>query len=630
MEQRGWKSTAAYIALLASAFVLAVVSSYLFGPQMDNFAYDQLIERLPPKPWTPRAVILAIDEKTLAKSGGLEHIREPLAQSLRLVAAAKPKAVAVDVILADNKPELQPDRDLAQALCSVPNLVLSAEIVDGAFEYPLPQFRRCAAAIGHVYTFQDLSDSRTRVLPLDRQAGRQRLWALALEAFRLSRGVPVIQESRDELDVGSAVLPVPKTVWYNGPRFSKRELDARLMRIEFDPTPIPRVSMQGLVENPALSSQFTGKVVFVGLTAVAELRDRLFTPHDPWLPVPGIEINAESFETMDHGLFLTDVSFVPTLGFSLLLLIAAGLSFRYLPGLWAYIGGLTVLAATVVVPYLCFGAGRVLAVSTPFFVAWFGVLTAAGYYYFVVRRNWRIEQASRTRYQQAMQFVTHEMRTPLSAIQGSSELISRYALTEDKRKQIANLINSESKRLARMVEVFLSVERLSAGQIELKRELINVRDMVELCSGRARPLADRKHIGINLGPIDPALQFTGDHELIEYACYNLLTNAIKYSPRETQVTVSALKQDGFVRIAVLDQGIGMDQKEVKQIFQKFYRTKKAEQSGEAGTGIGLSIVQQIVEQHGGQIEVASQPGVGSCFTLVMPAAVSAPAAAERH
>ena len=76
----------------------------------------------------------------------------------------------------------------------------------------------------------------------------------------------------------------------------------------------------------------------------------------------------------------------------------------------------------------------------------------------------------------------------------------------------------------------------------------------------------------------------------------------------------------MIRIAVKDQGIGMDQKEVKQIFQKFYRTKKAEESGEAGTGIGLSIVQQIVEQHGGRIEVTSQPGAGSCFTLDLPAA----------
>jgi two-component system sensor histidine kinase SenX3 len=102
---------------------------------------------------------------------------------------------------------------------------------------------------------------------------------------------------------------------------------------------------------------------------------------------------------------------------------------------------------------------------------------------------------------------------------------------------------------------------------------------------------------------------------------------VKYSPQRTEVTVSAALHAGRVRIAVRDQGIGMDQKEVKQIFQKFYRTKKAEESGEAGTGIGLSIVQQIVEQHGGQIEVISQPGAGSCFTLVLPAASQAPAAA---
>ena len=119
---------------------------------------------------------------------------------------------------------------------------------------------------------------------------------------------------------------------------------------------------------------------------------------------------------------------------------------------------------------------------------------------------------------------------------------------------------------------------------------------------------------------------------MEYACYNLLTNAVKYSPQRTEVTASAWKEDSWIHIAVKDQGIGMDQKEVKQIFQKFYRTKKAEESGEAGTGIGLSIVQQIVEQHGGRIEVTSRPGAGSCFTVVMAARAAAgvSAAAERH
>jgi signal transduction histidine kinase len=169
-----------------------------------------------------------------------------------------------------------------------------------------------------------------------------------------------------------------------------------------------------------------------------------------------------------------------------------------------------------------------------------------------------------------------------------------------------------------MVEIFLNVERLSAGQMELKRQPIPLKEMVDVCVERVKPLGERKHIAITLEPISEELQLSGDRELMEYACYNLLTNAVKYSPQRTEVRISGWRDDGHVRIAVKDQGIGMDRKEVKQVFQKFYRTKKAEESGEAGTGIGLSIVQQIVEQHGGRIEVTSEPGVGSCFTVVVP------------
>jgi signal transduction histidine kinase len=373
-------------------------------------------------------------------------------------------------------------------------------------------------------------------------------------------------------------------------------------------------------------------VAFVGVTSLTEVRDRLITPVSPGTQAAGIVIHANAFETMAQGLFLTDVSGGWAVLFSLALVVATGLVFRYMPGWWAYAGGLTVLAAAHVTPYLLFTHRLVFPLAMPAIAAWFSTLAAAGYYHLVVRRNWRVEQAARTRYQQAMQFVTHEMRTPLSAIQGSSELISRYSLNEDKRQQIAKLINSESKRLARMVEVFLSVERLSAGQMELKQESIAIKQMMEVCVARAGPLAERKHITVTLQPIAEDLQITGDRELMEYACYNLLTNAIKYSPQRTEVTISAGKDDQHVRMAVSDQGIGMDQKEVKRIFQKFYRTKKAEQSGEAGTGIGLSIVQQIVEQHAGRIEVVSRPGEGSCFTVVLPAVAHAPASsvAERN
>jgi len=335
---------------------------------------------------------------------------------------------------------------------------------------------------------------------------------------------------------------------------------------------------------------------------------------------------------MAQGMFLTDVGTLWENLICLALLVAIGLAFRYLPGWWAYGAGGLLLLVAILIPYVFFLNQRVFPFATSFMVAWLGALTAAVYYHLVVRRNLSIEQRSRERYQQAMHFVTHEMRTPLSAIQGSSELISRFPLTEEKRKQVALLINSESKRLARMVEIFLNVERLSAGQMELKREAISVKQMVEVCVERVRPLAERKHIAITLEPVSEDLTVTGDRELLEYACYNLLTNAVKYSPQRTEVTAFARRHDSWIHVSVKDQGIGMDQKEVKQIFQKFYRTKKAEESGEAGTGIGLSIVQQIVEQHGGRIEVTSRPGAGSCFTVVMAARTAAgvSAAAERY
>ena len=608
MARLNWKSTASYVALLAAALVVAVVGSWMFGAQLDNYAYDYMFRLYRPPPWQPQSVLLAIDERTLSSvRGGIHAIRQPLAAALRLIAPATPKAVAVDVILAERSQDPAVDTALAQAFQATPNLVLSCELIDDGrqWEDPLEEFRR-GAALGHVYADPDKNDTVTRVIPLEKRSGHLRRWALSLEAFRLSRAASII-ESPTDLQVGSTVIPVRG--------------DGRSMRVRFIPSnmlPIPSVSMKDLLDDPTLATKFTGKVVFVGVTAITEVRDRLLTPNAFSRQTSGIEINAQAFETMAQGLFITDVSDFWVLLFRLGLAVAAGLAFRYLPGWQAYAASVLILAAAGVAPYVFFTNRSVLSFSTPASAAVLGTMTAAAYYHLVVRRNLHIEQAARARYQQAMHFVTHEMRTPLSAIQGSSELISRYALTDEKRKQIALLINSESKRLARMVEIFLNVERLSAGQMELKRQPIPVKEMMDVCVERVKPLGERKHIAVTLEPIAEELELTGDRELMEYACYNLLTNAVKYSPQRTEVRVSGWRDDGHIRIAVADQGIGMDQKEVKQVFQKFYRTRKAEESGEAGTGIGLSIVQQIVEQHGGRIEVTSEPGVGSCFTVVVP------------
>jgi len=636
MTRRAGKLQFAYAALLAISFAAALVVAWSAGEQLDRNAYDYMFRLYRPKSWSTQSIILAIDEQTLNQHGGMTQIRRPLAEGLRRVALAHPRVVAVDVMLpaASNAAD---DRLLQQSLRATHNLVLAADLIDGGaqWEEPLPEFRKAAAAVGHVHVQPD-PDYITRSIPLEKvsAATRQRRWALALEAFRLSRGVP-ITESPDDVEVGDTVIPAPRN--QSPARWHSPSYDGRLMRIRYMPPDgprIPKVSLKRLLEDPVLQTQFKDKVVFVGLTAQTEARDRLATPYSAadGTPMMGVEINANAFETMSSGQFLTDapVAWVP--GMCLLIAVSAGVAFAYLPGWALYAAGPLILVAAHVTPYVFFTHNLVFSFVAPAATGWLSTVTAAGWQLLVVRRSLRKSEAERMRYQQAMHFVTHEMRTPLSAIQGSSELISRYALSEEKRKQIALLINSESKRLARMIEVFLNVEKLSAGQMELKKESISIKDLVDVCILRTQPLADRKHIGITLDAIAGDLLVTGDRELMEYACYNLLTNAVKYSPQRTQVTVSGVRDDGDIRVAVQDQGIGMDQKEVKKIFQKFYRTRKAEESGEAGTGIGLSIVQQIVEQHGGKIEVISRPGEGSCFTLVLPATApaAASAAVERH
>ncbi|HLK49554.1 MAG TPA: CHASE2 domain-containing protein [Bryobacteraceae bacterium] len=613
-----------YIGLLAGVFVVAWWASVDFGAQVDNYSYDEMFRRYQPPAWTPESVVLAIDEETLdATPGGMTNIRGALARALRVVDAASPRAVVVDLILTDQR-DGAVDRQLADAFRATPNLVLSSMMLPDRWERVNPAFAGAAAAIGHVSAEPDEHDSVTRVIPLDKHIGHEQRWAIALEAFRLTHGGLII-ESPEDLRVGSTVIP-----------FRRTPDNGRLMRIRYAPSGIPTVSMKAVLENRSRPRDFAGKVVFVGVTAGSEVRDRLYTPYARGYTTTGIEIHANAFETMAQGLFITDSPESWVLLFSLVVAAGIGLAFAWLPGWRAYAAAVMLLVAAWFTPYFFFTHRIVFSWAASAGPVTACAIAAAAWQHLVVRRSLVRAEIDRARYQQAMHFVTHEMRTPLSAIQGSSELISRYSLTEQKRKQIADLINSESKRLARMIEVFLNVERLSAGQMQLKHEDIPIKQLVDTCLERTRPLADRKHIRVTLEPIGDDLRVTGDRELMEYACYNLLTNAVKYSPQNTEVTVSGWRADDRIRVAVRDQGIGMDQKEIKKIFQKFYRTKRAEESGEAGTGIGLSIVQQIVEQHGGAIEVVSKPGAGSCFTLVIPAVVdralgaARPTTAQQH
>jgi signal transduction histidine kinase len=605
--------------VLASALIGVAVSWTSFGQQFDKYAYDFLFRLEPPHPWQPTSIILAIDEKTILKYGYPSGVRTALADGLERIQPAHPAAVAVDITLDEPGDDKAIDAQLQRAFSRTRNLVLSCALLpDGSgWDDPSPLFRNYAVSVGQTHAALDTYDGVSRNLILEKIAGRDRRWALALAAYSAAANANIV-ESPDDLTIGP--IFIPSAIRDEQHQRATRALtDQRMIRIRYVPPSmghVPQVSIADLDKNPALASRFAGKVVFAGVTDLTAVQDRWMTPISSSIVMPGVEIHANAYETIARQMFLTDASPLVVLPVSLALAACAGLIYAFAGGWIANVFALLVFLSTQFIPAISFAHSVVWPWLPGTLAVLLATASAAAWRHLLVRRELVQAEHEKTRYQHAMQFVTHEMRTPLTAIQGSSELISRYgSMPEAKRTQMADLINSESKRLAQMIETFLSVERISFGQMELKQERFPVLELVERCAARARALANNKQIEIEISAIPPD-NLIGDRELMEYAVYNLLTNAVKYSPPQTRVIVFGEDSKGDrLHLSVQDEGIGMDKKEVGRIFEKFYRTKKAEQSGEMGTGIGLSIVRQIVTEHGGTIHVESEPGKGSKFTL---------------
>jgi signal transduction histidine kinase len=608
------QNTFLYIGVLAACcavgFGLSLTSP---GERIDDIFYDWMTRTRGAANMVSQdapVVVVAIDGPTLNARGGMHNIRRILAESLDQIAEAQPPVVAIDIVLADATDPAD-DARVAASLRATKNLILPCEIAGDKWEDPLPIFKESAVALGHVHLAEQSVDGVNRQIPLEDRVGTDRRWALSLQAFATYQQQHVIEGNGNaNLEVGKTVIPEPK------------DAPGRPLLIRY----IPSIRHISAMDIPANKNAIRGKAVFLGITALSAAHDRLTNSYGA--SVPGVEVHAQAFATMTRGQFLVPADYAIVLGLCLLFATAAGLIFVFVPGWWAYAVDVLILALAVWIPFEAFRHGTVFLFFGPVSVAWLSSAGAAIFQHFFVRRQLRTSESEKSRYQQAIHWVAHEMRTPLTAIQGSSEIMTRYKVPEEKGKQLSEMINSESKRLARMIQTFLDVERLADGQMELKKELFDAGAVVDSCLKRVRPIADNKNIKIMLdGPVEAIM--TGDRELMEYAFYNLLTNAVKYSPKDTEIHVSGGISGANLRLSVRDQGIGMDAQELKSIFKKFYRTKRAEASGEVGTGIGLSIVEQIVSHHSGRMEVTSEPGKGSCFTIIVSASnPKVPPAAE--
>ena len=213
--------------------------------------------------------------------------------------------------------------------------------------------------------------------------------------------------------------------------------------------------------------------------------------------------------------------------------------------------------------------------------------------------------------------IVHELRTPLAALTAASHLLQRSDLPADQRTKLSQTILNEVQRLNDLTTDFLELSRLESGRTHFEREPVHLGGLVQESLEVVRAQAESKEIKLET-EIDPSLTpVHGDRKILKQLLLNLLTNAIKYSPPESVVTVVLRSEGNEVLMEVRDTGRGISPEDQKRLFQRFFRAGNAQDEVQ-GTGLGLVIAKRIAESHEGSISVESTLGKGSTFTVRLP------------
>ena len=224
--------------------------------------------------------------------------------------------------------------------------------------------------------------------------------------------------------------------------------------------------------------------------------------------------------------------------------------------------------------------------------------------------------------------ISHELKTPIGAVSLLAEALHEASDDPEQVRRFAKRLTKESNRLARITKEIIDLSRLQADEALSRPELVDVDDVVSQAIDQNRVAADKHDIRLVSGG-DAGVEVYGDISLLTVALDNLISNAIQYSPSNSRVGIGVSNSEGIVEIAVTDQGIGIGEDERERVFERFYRSDPARSRHTGGSGLGLSIVKHVVQNHGGDVRLWSQHGHGSTFTIRLPVASSAVAASLR-
>jgi heavy metal sensor kinase len=213
---------------------------------------------------------------------------------------------------------------------------------------------------------------------------------------------------------------------------------------------------------------------------------------------------------------------------------------------------------------------------------------------------------------------SHELRTPLAILKGETEVALRWAKdTDELRGTLASNLE-EIDRMGRIIDDLLSLAKSASGELHLNLTDFSLSDMLQDIYLMGSSLAQAKGIEVTLDlQVEQEIIIHGDQLQLHRMFLNLMSNAVKYTPEGGSIALRLCVADGKAKIVFADSGIGIPAKHLPHIFERFYRVDESRNRSIGGTGLGLAIVKAIAESHGGRIEVASTPGVGSTFTVYL-------------
>ncbi|HEY3271312.1 MAG TPA: CHASE2 domain-containing protein [Geothrix sp.] len=548
---------------------------------------DAMLRNLPSRPASNVAVVL-IDEDAIRAAGRWPWDRAQLARLVDKVFAAGAKGIAIDLLFPE---EREGDDLLAQALKKGPSVIATGLDETGRWLPPNQILR--ATATGHV-SFDLDRDGVVRRFASMKQLGDKVLPAMPVAAARLA-------DDR---------LPIPVGM---------------MLRPGFQTRPISQISAAAVLESRGVDV-LRGRVVFIG-TSAAGVGDRFISPiSQGGSPEPGVMVEAISAE----AILSKDLLYLASPLINAVLALALG----WLGTLMLASHGRTVplLAPGVVLAPLLISALSLnllhlelapvtILVALVLIGALMGFARSRRTKVAMSDAEARISELERiqgslseTRQQdaEARRVVAHELKTPLTSVKGLAQLLAQFDLSGPERNRVAQMVVSETSRLAEMVDALLDLERLRLRVFERDAQPL---DLSGLCTVRGDLLRAGTKREI-LTEIQADLHVLGDKGLLERVIENLVANALKFSPDETPILIR-LKADGpSARLEVEDRGPGIPIQERERIFGRFARGST--QGLAPGLGLGLALVAEVVNWHGGTVEADERAGGGSVFRIRLP------------